>query len=309
MAGESALRWYVSLGVLLLGLVVIWVQPIREFVLDYVSLQDWIPSVPTLGPSPVVVDQARDITYIGSRAPGVEHFQNIFYGQDTSGVNRFAPPVPVAHAAGSVVDATQPGAWCPQGTGDILPFTSVITNVSENCLSLRVARPEGTTHDAGLPVMVWMHGGKGAALHHPLRIHATDHIIPLQAGGWANFGLKFPIGGHILGSAYEQLYEPDGIVKQAAADGRPLIYVAINYRLGCRFMYCPSQNEIRQLMKPIPEVFGFAKSRALDDSKHTNVGLRDQRAAFECEQPVTTETLGACLHEYRGSRQYSILWW
>lgn len=40
------------------------------------------------------------------------------------------------------------------------------------------------------------------------------------------------LGGHALGSAYEMLYEPDGLVRQAASDGQPLIFVAINYRLG-----------------------------------------------------------------------------
>lgn len=97
--------------------------------------------------------------------------------------------------------------------------------MSENCLSLRIARPPGTRPGAKSPVAVWLHGG-----------------------------------GHALGSAYEVLYEPDGLVRQAAADGQPLIFVAINYRLG---------------------FFGFATSQALVKTKHTNAGLRDQRAALE----------------------------
>lgn len=44
------------------------------------------------------------------------------------------------------------------------------------------------------------------------------------------------VGGHALGSAYEMLYEPDGLVTQAASDGKPLIFVAINYRLGRKSM-------------------------------------------------------------------------
>lgn len=69
------------------------------------------------------------------------------------------------------------------------------------------------------------------------------------------------LGGHALGSASEVLYTPDGLVTQAQADGQPLIYVAINYRLG---------------------IFGFATGDALLQAKHTNAGLRDQRAALEC---------------------------
>jgi carboxylesterase type B len=174
---------------------------------------------------PTVVDSKHEITYVGSLESGVEHFQNIFYAEDTSGENRFRPPVPVRPSKGSIVDATQTGAWCPQGTGDILPFTSVVINISENCLSLRIARSQGTASDAKLPVMVWMHGG-----------------------------------GHALGSGSDILYTPDGLVKQAAADGQPVIWVAINYRLG---------------------MFGFAANKAIVDTKEANVGLRDQRAAFE----------------------------
>ncbi|KAI1384570.1 lipase [Hypoxylon trugodes] len=174
---------------------------------------------------PVVIDLAKDIKYVGSREHEVEHFQNIFYGEDTSGVRRFAPPIAVQPLKGSTIDATRPGAWCPQGLGDVFPFTSRVANISENCLSLRVARPGDTKPDAKLPVMVWIHGG-----------------------------------GHALGSASEILYKPDGLVKQAVADGQPLIFVAINYRLG---------------------FFGFAISKALIDAKQTNAGLHDQRRALE----------------------------
>lgn len=73
--------------------------------------------------------------------------------------------------------------------------------------------------------------------------------------------IRTTAGGHALGSASEILYHPDGLVKHAQADGQPLIYVAVNYRLG---------------------LFGFAASQALTKGKHTNVGLRDQRAALEC---------------------------
>ncbi|PWY80821.1 alpha/beta-hydrolase [Aspergillus sclerotioniger CBS 115572] len=175
-------------------------------------------------PPPIVHDTGRDIKYIGSLSNEVEHFQNIFYAEEPTGSRRFAPPVPVQPPAGTVIDATSPGAWCPQGTGDILPFTSRVSNISENCLSLRIARPTGLK-DERLPVVVWLHGG-----------------------------------GHALGSASEVLYNPEGLVKEAVVAGKPLIYVAINYRLG---------------------LFGFATSEAMVENKQTNAGLRDQRAALE----------------------------
>ncbi|KAJ5729941.1 lipase [Penicillium malachiteum] len=175
--------------------------------------------------SPTVHDSSRDITYVGSVLGDVEHFQNIFYGEEPTGPRRFAPPVPVNPPRGSILDATKAGAWCPQGTGDILPFTSRITNISENCLSLRIARSRGSTSDRKLPVVVYLHGG-----------------------------------GHALGSALEILYTPNGLIEEASASGKPLIYVGINYRLG---------------------LFGFATSKTMIEKKQTNAGLRDQRAALE----------------------------
>ncbi|KAJ5972734.1 Carboxylesterase type B [Penicillium vulpinum] len=207
-----ASRLFASLVAVLLAIVAIYYQEL----LDTFSL------------SPIlkVVDSTRDITYLGSLSPaGIEHFQNIFYAEEPTGWRRFAAPIPTRPVKGSVIDATQPGAWCPQATGDILPFTSKVTNISENCLSLRIARPAGTTQDAKLPVAVWIHGG-----------------------------------GHALGSASDILYEPDGLVNLAAADGLPLVYVGINYRLG---------------------FFGFATSGAMIETKDTNSGIRDQRAALE----------------------------
>lgn len=110
---------------------------------------------------PVVVDSKHDISYRGLAANDVEQFHNIFYAQDTSGSNRFAPPVPFAAPRGTVIDATSPGAYCPQGLGGPpLPFASPVTSVSENCLSLRIARPRKTNASSKLPVVVWIHGGE-----------------------------------------------------------------------------------------------------------------------------------------------------
>jgi carboxylesterase type B len=120
-------------------------------------------------PSPnlKVVDYLRDVTYLGSLSPaGVEHFQNIFYAEAPTGPRRFAAPVPTEPEKGSLIDATHSGAWCPQGTGGILPFTSVVTNTSEDCLSLRIARPAGTQKNAKLPVVVWIHGGEFTVWEH-----------------------------------------------------------------------------------------------------------------------------------------------
>ncbi|KAJ3571338.1 hypothetical protein NPX13_g5415 [Xylaria arbuscula] len=211
-----------SLGALVVLVASIYLAPLRNLATNVFMLGATLSGSTS---SPTAYDFTNNVTYVGTRAPGVHHFLNIFYGEDTAGPNRFAPPVPVRLERGTVVDATLPGAWCPQATGDVLPFTSRVVNISENCLSLRICRPQDTKADSRLPVAVWLHGG-----------------------------------GHALGSAYDVLYEPDGLVRQAALDGQPIIFVAINYRLG---------------------FFGFATSSAMKESKQTNAGLRDQRAALE----------------------------
>ncbi|KAJ7601598.1 lipase [Mycena polygramma] len=213
-----------GLGALAFGLIAVLLRnSVLETAADYGI---YLPFLHSTGSTALVFDATRNVTYIGSQSSsGVEHFQSIFHAQDTSGKNRFAPPAPIQPELGSVIDATAPGAWCPQGTGDVLPFTSRVTNISENCLSLRIARVKGTRPGGKLPVVVWLHGG-----------------------------------GHALGSGYEVLYEPDGLVKQAAADGQPLVFVAINYHLG---------------------FFGFATGEAMVKAKQTNAGLRDQRVALE----------------------------
>ncbi|KAL8933894.1 MAG: hypothetical protein Q9216_006169, partial [Gyalolechia sp. 2 TL-2023] len=184
--------------------------------------------------TPRVIDSEHDINYIGLHDRGVEHFQNIFYAEDTSGPNRFAPPIPIQHPPGTLIDATSLGAFCPQGVGGPpLPFQSPITNISENC-------------------------------------------------------------GNALGSAADQMFQPDGLVQQAKANHQPIIFVAINYRLG---------------------VYGYATSKALIDKKHANVGLRDQRvrrniAAFGGDpenmtaigQSVGASSIGLHLTSYRGKQ-------
>ena len=144
--------------------------------------------------APVVVD--GKVSYIGYDQGGVESFLAIKYGQDTGGVNRFKQPQAYTYPAGSVVNATSNGAACPQKTGNPTPsligLFGNVSEISEDCLTVRVDRPAKTKSNAKLPVMVYLYGG-----------------------------------GYNIGQAYDTSYYPNGLVRENAAKQLPVIYVAI----------------------------------------------------------------------------------
>lgn len=113
---------------------------------------------------PSVINDKVPITYLGTVTEDgkVEQFMSIRYGQDTGGEQRFRPPIPFVPEADSVVDATEPGAACPQPEQPMNqdPWTR-IKKISEDCLTLRISGPAGIYGEANkqLPVMVWIHGG------------------------------------------------------------------------------------------------------------------------------------------------------
>lgn len=166
----------------------------------------------TASSPPTAFDATNNITYQGLHQSGVEAFLGLRYGQDTSGLNRFKPPQPFVSTRGSKVIATQYGPACPQKTGPEagpVPFAlTPVTNISEDCLSLNVVRPNGTTPVSKLPVMLYIHGGS----------------------------FKF-------GQSGEANIRPHGLVSESVANGLPVLHVGINYRLGGMFI---SQSLLRQ---------------------------------------------------------------
>lgn len=100
---------------------------------------------------PTVVDTANNVSYVGLRTVNatVEKFLNIRYGTAA----RFANPEPAVLEAGGVVNASVQGPVCPQdGSGGL--YNSNSTWISEDCLTLKVARPAGVKEGDKLPVMV-----------------------------------------------------------------------------------------------------------------------------------------------------------
>ncbi|KAI1079557.1 putative lipase [Whalleya microplaca] len=156
-------------------------------------------AIATTTRAPCVVDAKHDVTYHGLERNGIEAFLNIPYGQDTGGANRFKPPRPHVHAPGTVVDARSYGPACPQALGPwVAPISlSNVTEVSEDCLNLNVARPSGASAEDRLPVLVYLHGGSF----------------------WS-------------GQNGEITIAPDGLILESVKNGLPVIHVAMNYRLG-----------------------------------------------------------------------------
>ncbi|KAJ9606016.1 hypothetical protein H2200_009865 [Cladophialophora chaetospira] len=176
--------------------------------------------------APSVTDSSTHIIYRGKSANNVESFLNIRFGQHTGGANRFLHPKPFSYPDSTVVDASAPGAACPQQKQPVPGFDVFdnVTNVSEDCLTLRVDRPAGTGAGDKLPVFVWIFGG-----------------------------------GDSIGQIYDSAYDPTGLITNSVNQKTPIIYVAMNYRLG---------------------VFGFAATPALNASNNLNSGLMDQWLAL-----------------------------
>ncbi|KAI1641540.1 putative lipase [Biscogniauxia mediterranea] len=149
--------------------------------------------------SPSVTTASDNVTYQGLERNGIELFLNIPYGQDTSGENRFKPPRPYVPAPGTTVNARSYGPACPQPLGPSIPplVLSNVTEISEDCLNLNVARPRGACPGDRLPVAVFIHGGSF----------------------WT-------------GQNSEITTAPDGMILESIENGLPIIHVAMNYRLG-----------------------------------------------------------------------------
>lgn len=157
------------------------------------------------------------VTYHGIHRNGIEAFLNIPYGQDTGGNWRFRPARPHMPVPGSTVQADSYGPACPQPLGSwIVPLSLTnITNISENCLNLNIARPQGTKANNLLPVMVYIHGGSF----------------------WA-------------GSNSEITIAPDGLILESVKNKLPVIHVSMNYRLGSESLsYWSTQVELELTVK------------------------------------------------------------
>lgn len=161
-------------------------------------------------PTPTVT--FKDGTVIGYTDTGVEAFRGIPFAEPPLGNLRFKPPVPLTKPFGKIPAQAVPRG-CPQfiaqySTASIpsqligsianSPLFQAAMVSGEDCLTINVQRPANTTESAKLPVVAWIFGG-----------------------------------GFELGATNQ--YSGFGIVNKSMSLGKPIIYVAMNYRLALTF--------------------------------------------------------------------------
>jgi carboxylesterase type B len=189
------------------------------------------------GGAPTVTIASPVATIVGSAGTSVESFNGIPFAQPPTGSLRLKPPQPLTAPLGTVT-ATGIAQACPQFffsdatssfptsvLGVLLdtPLFQTITDAGEDCLTVNIARPIGTSSTSRLPVLFWIFGG-----------------------------------GFELGST--QMYDGASLVANSITDGQPILFVAVNYRVGG---------------------FGFLPGKEILADGSSNLGLLDQRLGLQ----------------------------
>lgn len=187
--------------------------------------------------APTVVIASPSATIIGSTSGSVESFNGIPFAKPPTGSLRLKPPQPLSTSLGTI-DGTGTAKACPQFyfsldasdfptnvLGELLdtPLFQTVTDAGEDCLTINVMRPSGTNSSSNLPVLFWIFGG-----------------------------------GFELGST--QMYNGASLVADSVAQGKPIVFVAVNYRVGG---------------------FGFLPGKEILADGSANLGLLDQRLGME----------------------------
>ena len=196
--------------------------------------------------APVVV--LEHATVVGASLAGVDSFKGIPYAQPPVGKLRLKPPQPITSNIGTVLAVGIPKS-CPQLLSStapgLLPLLSVekllnnplfqtLTNIGEDCLTMNVQRPATANENSKLPVVFWMYGG-----------------------------------GFAFGST--ATYDATELVLTSIAQGKDVIYVSVNYRLGG---------------------FGYLAGAEILKDGSANIGFLDQRlgiprAKLQCQKDQT----------------------
>ncbi|TFY65781.1 hypothetical protein EVG20_g5307 [Dentipellis fragilis] len=129
-------------------------------------------------------------TFRGVTTPNnTERWLGIPYAEPPVGTLRFKAPVSITKPFSGIQNATSFGDACPQPPSDSLGAPT-----GEDCLFINVWRPAGTSADAKLPVLFWIHGGF-----------------------------------FLIGSSSDPSTDPTRIINRSVGNGKPIIFA--NYRL------------------------------------------------------------------------------
>ncbi|KIW03733.1 uncharacterized protein PV09_05040 [Verruconis gallopava] len=190
--------------------------------------------------SPTVVIPSPDATIVGLQIGTVDQFQGIPFAKPPVGPLRYNPPQPLDQDKSlGTINAIGLGPTCPQNLVDTnfadglpqaalgvlinTPLFQKVGNINEDCLYLNVYRPAGIDPSAKLPVLFWMHGGG----------FEMGFTMPSE-------GVPF--------------------VADSVAQGKPIIFVAVEYRVGG---------------------FGFLAGKEVLAAGVGNLGLLDQRQGMK----------------------------
>ncbi|KAG4031892.1 hypothetical protein MFRU_008g02460 [Monilinia fructicola] len=173
---------------------------------------------------------------IGSSSTGIDTFKGIPYAQPPVGRLRLKPPQSITSHLGTIHANSIPTA-CPQGVRPAptaLPLnvraklaarqiSQAPSPIGEDCLTINIQRPSNITKNSKLPVLFWIYGG------------------------------AFQIGS-------TQSFDATQILQTSISKSQPIIYVAVNYRLGG---------------------FGFLAGSEIFEDGSSNLGLLDQRLGLQ----------------------------
>ncbi|KAJ7058020.1 alpha/beta-hydrolase [Mycena amicta] len=200
---------------------------------------------PTLAGQPSVAIENGTVLGVDLPQYGQHLFLGIPFAQPPVGDLRLRPPRSVNLSFGQL-DATQYGPHCWSAFTTGFDDNSGFNN-SEDCLTLNVIQPYEVSEKSPAPVLVWIHGG-GLVSGHFERL--------------ARYSLSFTTGRRLGGSA-DFRYNGTYLVEASVANGHPIVFVSINYRLAS---------------------FGFLGGSELGNEGSLNLGLRDQRLALHWVQ-------------------------
>ncbi|KAF5343312.1 hypothetical protein D9757_014160 [Collybiopsis confluens] len=194
---------------------------------------------------------------------GTEKWLGIPFALPPVGPLRFKAPVPFKPDSSSdstVKTAETFGNACPQTPG------TLGAPISEDCLFLNVWRPQNTPSNAKLPVLVWIYVTFTFSwcLIAPFLSDTLREVNILLGKSLSDF--RRPIyktkNFFDLSAASVPMYDPTRIFQRAGLNGKPIIFVSMNYRIN---------------------TFGFLAS-SLMEPQDLCAGLLDQRLALEWVQ-------------------------